>query len=78
MKVRELVEALQALEEPEAEVLLHTGHAPRFATGVARVAWDASLDEVGILPADLEDARATGYTEEDVLADGVRVVEVHG
>lgn len=79
MTVRELIEALQAVEDQEALVVLQkdaegNGYSPLDDDGVTEGAYipgSTWYGEVYLLPQDLDDeAREQGFTEDDVATPG--------
>ena len=77
MKIKDLIALLQK-EDPEREIILSSdaeGNRFRTLASVETVAWDPGNREIGMEPADLTcEARKLGFTEEDVMEDGVPAI----
>lgn len=77
MKIKDLIVLLQK-EDPERKIILSSdaeGNRFRALASVETVAWDPDNREIGIEPADLTyEARKLGFTEEDVMEDGVPAI----
>lgn len=77
MKVSELIEALKGMDQ-DLVVLVASdpeGNEHRELDGITRQAWDLESGEIGLTPDQLDEkAIRQGYSEEDVIDDGVECV----